>query len=128
MHCPTLIVVIRLYKLSKAVVRRCSVKKVLLKIWQNSQESTCARVSFLKRRLWHGCFPANFAKLLRTLFFCRTVLVAAYKLFYQGMKLSILIFLICYAWFDLIWFDLVIPSNYGSCYIMIWYLKIKAKI
>ena len=32
---------------TEAVSRRCSVKKVLLDISQNSQESTCARVSFL---------------------------------------------------------------------------------
>ena len=31
----------------EAVVRRCSLKKVFLKISQNSQENTCARVSFL---------------------------------------------------------------------------------
>ena len=31
----------------EAVVRRCSVKMVLLEISQNSQENTCARVSFL---------------------------------------------------------------------------------
>ena len=52
-------------------------RKVLLKIMQNSQENTCARVSsliklqasclqttatLLKRRLWHRCFPANFTK------------------------------------------------------------------
>ena len=33
--------------LSEAVVKRCSVKKVLLEISQNSQKNTCARVSFL---------------------------------------------------------------------------------
>ena len=32
---------------SEAVVRRFSVKKMLLKILQNSQENICARVSFL---------------------------------------------------------------------------------
>ena len=32
---------------TKAVARRCSVKKVFLEISQNSQENTCARVSFL---------------------------------------------------------------------------------
>ena len=32
---------------SEAVVRRCSVKNVFLEISQNSQEKTCARVSFL---------------------------------------------------------------------------------
>ena len=31
---------------TEKVSRRCSVKRVLLKILQNSQESTCARVSF----------------------------------------------------------------------------------
>ena len=55
--------------------QRCSVRKENSK---NSQENTCARVSFLKRalkacnfikkRLWHRCFPVNFAKFLRTPF------------------------------------------------------------
>ena len=31
----------------QAIARRCSVKKVFLEISQNSQENTCARVSFL---------------------------------------------------------------------------------
>ena len=31
----------------EAVVQRCSAKKVFLEISQNSQENTCARVSFL---------------------------------------------------------------------------------
>ena len=51
-----------------AVVPRCSVKKVFLEILQNSQENTCARDSF-SEILWHRCFPVNFAKFLRTLFF-----------------------------------------------------------
>ena len=34
-------------ELSEAVVQRCSVKKVFLKVLQNSKENTCARVSFL---------------------------------------------------------------------------------
>ena len=64
---------------SETVVQRCSVKKVFLEISQNSQGSTCARVSFLIKRLWHSCFPVNFAKFLRTpfFFFHRTPLVAA---------------------------------------------------
>ena len=33
--------------LTEAVVQRCSVKKVFLEIPQNSQKTTCARVSFL---------------------------------------------------------------------------------
>ena len=61
----------------KEVARRCSLKKVLLEISQNSQENYCARVSFLikfqawslikKMRLWHRFFPVDFVKLLRTL-------------------------------------------------------------
>ena len=31
----------------EAVAQMCSVRKVFLDIWQNSQENTCARVSFL---------------------------------------------------------------------------------
>ena len=34
-------------QLTKAVVRGCSIEKVLLEFSQNSQEKTCARVSFL---------------------------------------------------------------------------------
>ena len=43
---------------------------MLLEIPENSQENTCARVSFLikllKKRLWCRCFPVNFAEFLRT--------------------------------------------------------------
>ena len=69
--------------------RRCSKKKVFLKILQNSQENTCARVSFsekladrgpatvLKKRLWHKSFPVNFVKFLRTSFLNTTSGVAS---------------------------------------------------
>ena len=33
--------------ITKAVTQMCSAKKVFLKLSQNSQENTCARVSFL---------------------------------------------------------------------------------
>ena len=56
----------------EAVVQRCSVKKVFLAISQNSQENTCARVSSLKKRLRHRCFPVNFAKFLGTRFLQNT--------------------------------------------------------
>ena len=32
---------------------------------------------FIKKRLWHRCFPVNFAKFLRTPFLYRTPLVVA---------------------------------------------------
>ena len=67
---------------TKTVAHRCSVKKQFLEISQNSQESTCVRISFLinlqardlkpttllRKRVWHRCYPVNFAKFLRTSF------------------------------------------------------------
>ena len=47
-------------------------KKMFLKISQNSQENTCARVSFLIERLWHRCFLVNFVKFSRTPFLQNT--------------------------------------------------------
>ena len=51
---------------------------MFLEILQNSQENTCARVSFFnkglrpetlfKKILWYKCFPVNFAKVLGTPF------------------------------------------------------------
>ena len=43
----------------EAVVRRCSVKKVYLQIFQNSHESTCVRFSFLTKLQAEAC---NFIK------------------------------------------------------------------
>ena len=44
----------------EAVVQRCSVKKVFLEISQNSQENTCARVSFFNKVA--GLRPATLLK------------------------------------------------------------------
>ena len=45
-------------------------KKCALRNFENSQNTTCTRVSFLilKKRLWHRCFSANCAKFLTTSF------------------------------------------------------------
>ena len=63
-------------KETEATTRGVLSKKVFLKISQNSQENTCARVSFLitllKKRLWHRCFLVNFAKFSRTPFLQNT--------------------------------------------------------
>ena len=70
----------RVFRTRETVVRRCSVKKVFLKISQKSQENTCVGVSFNKisglnaynfitKRLQHRCFPVNIAKFLRTTIF-----------------------------------------------------------
>ena len=57
-----------------AAAWRWSVKKVLLKLSQNSQENTCTRVFFnkiaglrpatlLNKRFWQRCLPVNFENL-----------------------------------------------------------------
>ena len=45
--------------------RRCSIKKLFLKISEISQKNNCVGVSFLMR-LQDRCFPVKFAKVLRT--------------------------------------------------------------
>ena len=63
--------------LTEAVVRRCSVKKVFLQISQNSQENTCARVSFLIKLQVFSC---EFCEISKNTFFYRTPLPAAFGL------------------------------------------------
>ena len=60
---------------TEAATRGVLWKKVLLEISQNSQDNTCARVSFkslLKKGLWHRCFPVNSVKFVRTHFLQNT--------------------------------------------------------
>ena len=59
------------FELSEAVIRRCSAKKVFLKISQVSQENTCFGVLFrtatvLKKYSNIGVFPVKSGKFLRT--------------------------------------------------------------
>ena len=63
---------------TEAANRAVLLKQVLSKMSQNSRKNTCARVSFLKKRLrpgtllkkrlWYRCFPVKFAKFPRTSF------------------------------------------------------------
>ena len=46
--------------------KRVLLKGVLRNFVKFTGKKTCARVSILKQRLWHGCFPVNFTKFLRT--------------------------------------------------------------
>ena len=48
--------------------RQVFCKKGVLRNFPNSEENTCARASFLKKRLRHWCFLVNFAQFRRTLF------------------------------------------------------------
>ena len=77
-------------------MKRCSIKKMFWEISQNSQESTCSRVSFLmkwlrlvtllKKRLQSRCFPVNFARSLRTpCFFCEFCEIFKNNLFAENV-------------------------------------------
>ena len=74
------------YRSSRPVV---FCEKGVLRIFVKFTGNACARVylliklqtapaTLLKKRLWHRCFPVIFAKFLRTPFFYRTPLVAAF--------------------------------------------------
>ena len=67
---------------SEAVVQRCSVKKMFLEISQNSQENTCARVSF-KKDTSAQVFPCEFCAISGNTFFHRTPLVTASVRFFS---------------------------------------------
>ena len=56
-----------LLKTPEVVVRRCSIKKVFLKI-----SLRLGLATLLKKRLWHRCFPVNVAKFLRAPFLQNT--------------------------------------------------------
>ena len=73
--------------LTKAVVRKCSTEKGLIKNSQYLQKNTCARVSFLiTLQAWH-CFPVNFGKPLRIpIAFCRTSANGCFCLVKCGLK------------------------------------------
>ena len=73
---------------TEAVTRRCSVKKVFLKISQNSQENTRARVSFLIKLQAEACnlikketlaqvFSCEFCEIFKNTIFYRIHPVAA---------------------------------------------------
>ena len=56
---------------SKRCIKKRSIKKVFLKLLQNSWKNTCVRpatLSILTTRLWHRCFSVNFGKYFRILF------------------------------------------------------------
>ena len=57
---------------SEVAIRGVLSEKVFLEISKNSQQNTCVLelrpATLLKKKLWHRCFPMNFAKFLRTPF------------------------------------------------------------
>ena len=102
--------------LSEAVAHKCSLKGPL-KNCKKSQQNNCQSLffkiklqleacNFTKKEIWHRCFPVNFAKFLRILFFIDKLLVAASRFFvlsfYSCGKLWLLTVKIFF-WF---WIDL----------------------
>ena len=61
---------------TEAVAQRCSVKKVFLEILQNSQESTCAKVSFIEKETLAQGFSCEFCAISKNTFSYRTPLMA----------------------------------------------------
>ena len=69
---------------AEAVARRCSVKTVVLRDFAKftgmhlcqglifNKVAGLRSATLLKKRLWHRCFPVNFAKFLRTPFLQNT--------------------------------------------------------
>ena len=86
---------------------------MFLEISQNSQENTCARVSFLiklqaetcnfiKKELWHRCFLVNFVKFIRTPFVtehlrCMSLLPPWFHAAYRDHKIFTLVTTIGFA-------------------------------
>ena len=67
--CKTFIKLVPSQTPSRTSQRKCSVKKIFLKIYKISRENACVGVCFLnfiKKRLQHRCFLVKFAKFLRT--------------------------------------------------------------
>ena len=80
---------------TKAVAQRCFVKKVFFKISQNSQENTCARVSFLiklqacnfiKKETLAQVFSCEFCEILKNTFFTKHLWATAFVERERGAK------------------------------------------
>ena len=88
-------------EITEAVSRKVSVKKVCLKILQNSQENTYVRVFrvSLETKFWRRCFALSFTKFLRTPFLTEhlswLLLKSSKWIMYHGY-----ISLICFAKFE----------------------------
>ena len=74
-------------EISEAVVRRCSVKNVVLKILQNSQENTCARVFFNKVAGLRPQ-PCNFIKNETQLSSCEFCEIFKYSFFTEHFRMT----------------------------------------
>ena len=81
---------------TEAVAERCSAEKVFLEVLQNSQENTCARVSFLinacnffKKETLTQVFSCEFCEISKNTFSHRTPPVAASAILQQKLCIKI---------------------------------------
>ena len=86
------------WHVAEAVSQMCSVKKVFLKISQNSEENTCVRVSFsiklpdyqvcnfIRKETLPQVFSCEFYKIFKNTFFYRPPLVAASNISFLNQK------------------------------------------
>ena len=75
--CKTLLLrCLTVFRIRRSSQQRCSVKKLFLEISQNSQKNTCARVSFLKKRLAQ-VISYEFCEISKNIFPYRIPLLAA---------------------------------------------------
>ena len=85
---------------AEACTQRCSVKKVLLEISQNSQENTCASLFFnevggwIKKDSPAQVFSCEFCEISKNTFSSRTPLVNASKTFKNYLKIVTRFFLL----------------------------------
>ena len=63
------IVVSILITVMRSSHQTCSVTKGVLRNFAKFTGKHLCQVSFLRKRSWHRCFPVNFTKFLRTLFY-----------------------------------------------------------
>ena len=68
---------------SEPVVHRCSVKRVFLKISQNSQENRPETCNFIKKETVEQVFSCEFHEIFKNTFFHRTHLVAASRISFR---------------------------------------------
>ena len=104
-----------------AVSCRCSAKKVLLEISQNSQENNCTRVTFLiklhasslqlyLKKTVAQVFSYEFCKIIKNNFSCRTPPVAASEFVFQVFGILLLTVIV----------KLVLLWRYDRKYFFLW--------
>ena len=116
----------RKFEIDRNSHHRCSVKKIFLENSQNSQENTCARVSFLiklqachfiRKQTLAQVFSCEFCEFSKNTFFTEHLwwLLLDWKSFIEkdlGFYVSACILLFVLSWFTIFHLLFTLPSNY----------------